>query len=180
MLQSVCTFPASNRRRYVVPITPAQHSRAAALTASEDLNAAPSVGYWHVWTDGEGISHQSRGQIDDFEMASISSGAAAQWLAAPHSGAYTVRFTVLPPGWIGEWHENPVPQWIVPLSGRWAVETMDGQTVEMGVGEISFGNDKHTRDGQGHRSWTVGDEAAVLMLVQFGPEVPLPEIPKAP
>jgi hypothetical protein len=149
------------------------------VTPPEALADQPSIPYWHVWTDAEGISHQNRGRIGGFVMASISSGAAAQWLGSPQPGDYTVRFTVLPPGWIGEWHENPVPQWIVPISGRWAVETMDGHTVEMGVGEISFGNDKRTREGRGHRSWTVGDEAAVLLLVQFGPEVPQPEIPQA-
>lgn len=49
--------------------------------------------------------------------------------------------TVLPVGWTGEWHENPKPQWILPLSGRWFVESMDGQRVEMGSGELSFGAD---------------------------------------
>ena len=78
--------------------------------------------------------------------------------------------TVLPVGWIGDWHENPKPQWIIPLSGRWFVESMDGQRVEMGPGEISFGEDQNTRNvagKQGHLSGTVGDEPAVLMIVQF-------------
>jgi hypothetical protein len=74
-------------------------------------------------------------------------------------------------GWIGEWHENPKPQWIIPLSGRWFVETMDGQRVEMGPGDISFGEDQGTvtdSDGRkGHRSGTLGSEPAVLMLVQL-------------
>ena len=41
---------------------------------------------------------------------------------------------------------------------------------EMGPGEISFGEDQNTveTDGRkGHRSGTVGDEPAVLMVVQF-------------
>jgi hypothetical protein len=83
----------------------------------------------------------------------------------------TVLFTVLPVGWIGDWHENPKPQWIVPLSGRWFVETMDGTRVEMGPGDISFGEDQNTRrdsEGrQGHRSGTVGNEPATLMIVQL-------------
>ena len=82
-----------------------------------------------------------------------------------------MTFMVLPVGWIGEWHENPKPQWIVPLSGRWFVETMDGQRVEMGAGEISFGEDQGTKpDAQGHRghlSGTVGSEPAVLVTVQL-------------
>ncbi len=79
-------------------------------------------------------------------------------------------FTVLPVGWIGEWHENPKPQWIIPLSGRWFVESMDGQRIEMGPGDISFGADQNTKplDGKkGHLSGTVGGEPATLMLIQF-------------
>ena len=87
-----------------------------------------------------------------------------------HGGA-TMTLMVLPVGWIGEWHENPKPQWIVPLSGRWFVETMDGQRVVMGAGEISFGEDQGTKaDVQGHRghlSGTVGSEPAVLVTIQL-------------
>jgi hypothetical protein len=57
------------------------------------------------------------------------------------------------------------------MSGRWFVETMDGHRVEMGAGELSFGGDQGcTADAtgrKGHRSGTVGDEPAVLMLVQM-------------
>jgi hypothetical protein len=140
----------------------------------------PAIPYWHVFTDADGISRQRQGQINRFVMDAISAGASAQWIGERINGAMTVLFTVLPPGWQGDWHENPAPQWIVPLSGRWAVETMDGVQVEMGPGMVSFGADQGTveRDGRrGHRSWTVGNEPAVLMLVQFGPDVAQPEIP---
>lgn len=140
----------------------------------------PAIPYWHVWTDGEGISHQSRGLVQGFVLDAISAGASAQWLGPPSTGGMTMRLTVLPPGWRGDWHENPAPQWIVPLRGGWGVETMDGQRVEMGSGELSFGADQGSRerDGKrGHCSWTVGEEAALLLLVQFGPGVALPPIP---
>ena len=145
--------------------------------------APPAIPYWHVWTDSDGISRQSRGTIDHFLMDAISSGASAQWIGERTQGPMTMLFSVLPPGWQGDWHENPAPQWIVPLSGCWGVETMDGQRVEMGPGEVSFGADQHTRaqdDGRcGHRSWTVGEEPAVLMLVQFSADVAQPPVPKA-
>jgi hypothetical protein len=105
-----------------------------------------------------------------FELASIAPPAMPQWVGAKTSGSATVFVTVLPPGWTGDWHENPQPQWIIPLSGRWFVETMDGHRVEMGPGEASFGEDQGTRpeDGRkGHRSGTVGPEACVLLLVQL-------------
>ena len=131
---------------------------------------SPEVPYWHVWTDENGVSRQDRCQMSDFEFASVSSGAAPSWIERLKTPARRVVVLVLPAGWVGEWREFPEPQWIVPLSGRWFVETMDGTRVEMGPGELSFGNDQNTRPDEegrrGHRSGTVGDEPAVLMLVQ--------------
>jgi hypothetical protein len=135
----------------------------------------PKIPYWHLWTDEHGISRQTKCTLTEFQMQSISSGAAAQWQGEKTTASTTVMITVLPVGWIGDWHENPKPQWIIPLSGRWSVEAMDGTRVEFGPGDISFGEDKNcaTIDGKtGHYSTTVGDAPAVLMLVQF--ESPLP------
>jgi hypothetical protein len=139
----------------------------------------PSVAYWHIWTDAQGVSHQTRCSMTEFQNDAIQPGAAPQWIGQKVRDHATVFVTVLPVGWIGDWHENPKPQWIIPLSGRWFVESMDGERVEMGPGEISFGEDQNTRQAegkQGHLSGTVGEDPAVLMLVQFGssstPETP--------
>jgi len=114
--------------------------------------------------------------MTEFEKAAIAPQASPQWIGAKTKDTATVFVTVLPVGWIGDWHENPKPQWIIPLSGRWFVESMDGQRVEMGPGEISFGEDKNTRKvagKQGHLSGTLGDDPAVLMIVQFEALPPL-------
>jgi hypothetical protein len=125
------------------------------------------------------MSRQTRCTLDDFEMKSMSPPASPQWQGSRTEGKTTVLVTVQPVGWVGTWHENPKPQWIIPLSGRWFVESMDGQRVVMGPGEISFGADQRTRevDGRrGHLSGTEGDQPAVLMIVQFedGPSGPIP------
>lgn len=136
--------------------------------------SAASVPCWHVWTDEHGVSRQTRRLITEFELKSISPPSAPLWLGGKTPGAACVLFTILPAGWVGQWHENPEPQWIIPLSGRWFVETMDGVRVEMGAGELSFGEDQNTRERygrRGHLSGAVGDEAAVLMLVQVEPGV---------
>lgn len=142
------------------------------------MNAdAPRLTYWRVWVDGDGVSHQERRTIADFEQQSMG-GAAPQWNAVLKEKPARAMFSVLPVGWIGDWHENPAPQWIVPLSGRWFVETMDGHRIEMGAGEVSFGGDQgciadaHGR--KGHRSGTVGDAPAVLMIVQMDDTSVLP------
>ena len=82
----------------------------------------------------------------------------------------TVVFTVQPVGWVGEWHENPAPQWIVVLSGRWWIESMDGTRIEQGPGEFSLGEDQgctETDGKKGHRSGTIGNEPCCLMTVQL-------------
>lgn len=139
----------------------------------------PAVPYWHLWTDAGGVSHQQRCLLTEFELASIGGGTDPQWKGDKTHGRMTVMTTVLPVGWTGDWHENPMPQWIIPLSGRWSVEAMDGNRREFGCGDISFGSDQHCReqDGRkGHRSATVGDEPAVLMLVQLE-DFPAPRSP---
>jgi hypothetical protein len=131
---------------------------------------APTARYWRLWVDADGVSHQSQERATRFSLASISPPASPQWLGEESRAETVVRLTILPPGWTGDWHPNPHPQWIVPLSGRWFVESMDGQRVEMGPGEMSFGGDQAARtvDGRhGHRSGTVGDAPAVLLLVQY-------------
>ena len=113
--------------------------------------------------------HGLRGE-DPTEQQSMD-GAAPQWNDTLVPRQATVVFSVMPRGWVGEWHENPHPQWIVPLSGRGFVESMDGARVEMGPGEVSFGGDQHcvadAGGRKGHRSGVLGDESAVLMLVQL-------------
>jgi hypothetical protein len=131
----------------------------------------PELTFWHVWTGEDGVSRQSRRRIEPFALSAIAKGAAPQWQHKEKTPVAGVNFSVLPPGWTADWHENPMPQWILPLTGRWFVETMDGRRVEMGPGELSLGEDQETRADplgrQGHRSGVIGETPAVLMLVQL-------------
>ena len=134
-----------------------------------DLGPRPSVPYWHLWVDEEGVSHQRECRLDNYAPHRVGD-ADAQWNNPQPRSEASVVFTVQPVGWIGEWHENPAPQWIVVLSGRWFIESMDGTRIEQGPGEFSLGEDQGcvARDGrQGHRSGTVGDEPCCLMTVQL-------------
>lgn len=130
----------------------------------------PKIGYWHLWADSDGVSHQVRCELAHFELHAVGD-AALQWNDPQATDAATVVFVVLPVSWVGEWHENPAPQWIVPLSGRWFVESMDGTRVEMDAGTLSLGEDQgcvaDARGRKGHRSGTLGDKPAVLMTIQL-------------
>ncbi len=151
--------------------TPSHEYTASQSRDPHENPTPPTIDYWHVWTDQDGVSHQSRCKIQDFILQSIAPPASPQWLNKLEQVGATIVYTVLPVGWMGDWHENPKPQWIIPLSGCWFVESMDGQRVEMGPGEISFGEDQGTKADvqgrKGHLSGTVGDVPAVLMLVQL-------------
>jgi hypothetical protein len=136
---------------------------------TEDIGSRPNIPYCHLWRDDDGVSHQSQCILTEFELKQVG-GAAPQWNNAQIKSDATVVFTVQPVGWIGEWHENPAPQWIVVLSGRWWIESMDGTRIEQGAGEFSLGEDQHCTpvgDRKGHRSGTIGDEPAVLMTIQL-------------
>ena len=138
--------------------------------ADDKSGPMPSVPYWHLWTDVDGISRQTLCALSEFELKGVG-GADPQWNNKHDRHPSTVVVTVQPVGWVGDWHENPAPQWIVVLSGRWWIESMDGIRIEQGPGEFSFGEDQNCtqrEDGsKGHRSGTIGDQPAVLMTVQL-------------
>ena len=124
----------------------------------------PAMPYWHVYVDADGVSRQNRFELTEFELKGINPGVEPQWNDKMEPSRAGVTFTVLPVGWFGEWHENPKPQWIAILTGRWFVETMDGTRVEMGPGELMFGEDQGTKDRKGHRSGTVGNEPCTMIV----------------
>lgn len=139
------------------------------------MSEEPVVPYWHLWTAADGISRLTKCAMTEFQLKSMKPPADPQWQGRPITRKTTMMVTVQPVSWMGTWHENPKPQWIVPLSGRWFVEAMDATRVEMGPGEISFGGDQNCRevDGRrGHRSGTIGDIPAVLMVIQFEDAAP--------
>lgn len=134
-----------------------------------DPGPKPRVPYWHLYVDETGTSRQAQCALTNFALKGVGP-ADPQWNDKLERGEATVVFTVQPVGWVGDWHENPAPQWIVVLSGRWWIESMDGTRVEQGPGEFSFGEDQGCReadDRKGHRSGTIGDEPCCLMTVQL-------------
>ena len=131
----------------------------------------PEAVYWHLWTDEDGVTHQTRCQFKGFAIEAFSPPSPPLAIDRLKMKASSVVVSILPPGLEADWHKNPRSQWIIPLSGRWYVESMDGTRIEMGPGEISFGEDQTARPDTdnrvGHLSGTVGNEPAVLLVVQI-------------
>ncbi|MFY0408405.1 hypothetical protein [Solicola sp. PLA-1-18] len=137
---------------------------------SEREQVPPVMPFLSMWTRPDGLSGIGAADLAGFELGSVGGKASPLWMREIPGEVTKVLFNHMEVGWKGEWHESPVPQWIVPLSGRWFIETQDGTRVEMGPGDIHWGQDLGTRqvDGNtGHRSGQVGDEPCVQLMVQF-------------
>ena len=80
------------------------------------------IKFWRVWVNEQGKSCQNLHLLAGHKQSVFADGAAPIWSALHYSGIAKVVTLILMPGEIGEWHENPIPQWIVPLRGRWRVE----------------------------------------------------------
>lgn len=134
----------------------------------------PLRSYQHLWTDAQGVSHIARCPVSNFFLKSMSPPAGPQWQDPMPPRTATMMMTVQPAHWNGAWHPDPRPQWIVPLKGRWWVRAMDGTRVEMGPGDILFGEDQNVqpmRDGpykgkKGHDAGNVGDGEVTLLVIQ--------------
>jgi hypothetical protein len=120
-----------------------------------------------VLETADGLSHLRRTDLQGLAERSLGGQAAPLWMRAIEAKPARVVFNVLPVGWIGEWHETPYPQWVVPLVGRWFIETADGIRIEMGPGDIHWGQDQGTAQGRGHRSGQIGSEPCALLFVQY-------------
>ncbi len=135
-----------------------------------DTAVPPTVPYYSMWRAPNGLSALARCDLDGFLQKSVGGKAAPMWMRQFPGEVVSIFFAVLPVGWVGEWHESPKPQWVIPLSGRWFIEALDGVRLEMGPGDIHWGQDINTRavdDNRGHRSGQIGNEPCVHLMIQF-------------
>lgn len=126
----------------------------------------PVMPYASLFTDADGLSRLAMCQLAGFDTADIGN-ATDLWKLDFPGRVVGVSFVVLPVGWTGDWHESPHPQWVVPLSGAWFLESAGGERLVMGPGEIHWGQDVGTAGEKGHRSGQSGDLPCVQLLVQF-------------
>src|SRR4051812_50152898 len=105
-------------------------------SGGHDKDSGPQVPYYSLWTGPNGTSSLATCALGGVEMKSVGGQAAPQWQRKiPDEGAAGL-FMVLPGGWGGGGHERPGPQWGVPVSGGWVIETQDGSRGGMGPGGI--------------------------------------------
>lgn len=145
----------------------------ATQTVSQEKKQ-PEIKYATIWADETGATHIGHCRIEGLEYKSYAPPSAPQWIGISPDDVESTAWAVLPPGYVGNWHHAPGPQWVITLSGKWSVETTDGTKLVQGPGEIQFNADtpSHARPGDpriGHITRTVGNAPNVQLIIKLKP-----------
>jgi hypothetical protein len=134
----------------------------------------PALRYGVLYADDKGHSHVQYCDLKNFIFKSYAPPAAPQYVGFPPGEVKSIKYAVLPVGYVGTWHTAPGPQWVITLSGRWSVEATDGSVLEQGPGEVEFnadmGSTPQGAEGHvGHLTRQVGDVPNVQLIVSLQP-----------
>lgn len=103
---------------------------------------------YRLYTGPDGNSHVERGAVGGGE-----------WIAAK-----SILFKETPPHSSYDWHNDPIPQYVITLSGILEFTTMSGETFTIHPGDILLAVD-HT--GSGHKWRLINDEPWKRAYVVF-------------
>jgi uncharacterized cupin superfamily protein len=117
-----------------------------------------------LWTGDDGDSRFEEGTID--LEAAERSDAVSKAIA---TAALTFRETGAGGSW--EWHKDPVPRFVITLSGTLEFETKGGLHFTIRPGDILLAQDN---TGTGHRWKLVGDEPWRRAYVVYADGATLP------
>ncbi|HEY0146876.1 MAG TPA: cupin domain-containing protein [Methylovirgula sp.] len=117
-----------------------------------------------MWTGDDGDSHFEEGLI------ALSSGERNDSLTEAVD-AVNVSFQETKSGGSYAWHKDPVPRFVITLSGVLEFETRGGETFVIRPGDILLAQDN---TGSGHRWKLIGEEPWRRVYVVYRPGVPLP------
>lgn len=117
-----------------------------------------------LWTGNDGNSHFEEGTID------LSRGARGDVLSNVAAAA-SLFFQETRSGGSYEWHQDPVPRFVITLSGTLEFETRGGERFTIRPGDILLAEDN---SGTGHRWKLIGDEPWRRAYVVFPTGAALP------
>lgn len=100
-------------------------------TSVRDPEGCPTMPFLEMFLGEDGFSTIRQAWLEGFQKQSVSGDSTPIWMREFPGTPTKVWFNILPVGWVGEWHTSPSLQWVIPLSGRWFIETEDGVRVEM-------------------------------------------------
>ena len=118
--------------------------------------------YTRLFADADGESHFE--DVDEaMQEVVYAPPAPAILMGTPHEVNRAI-VSVLPAGFRGDWHNTPVRQFYVQLSGRIEVEVSDGERRQFGPGDLTLVEDTH---GKGHLTVVVSDGPAQAIFIQL-------------
>jgi hypothetical protein len=101
-----------------------------------------------IWTGADGDSRFEEGMID------LAKGERGDALSMVVAGA-SLSFQETSSGGSYEWHKDPVPRFVITLSGTLEFETKGGERFTTRPGDILLAQDN---TGSGHRWKLIGEE----------------------
>ena len=124
-----------------------------------------------MWTAADGDSRFEEGAID------LREGERGDLLSQA-TGVASISFQETRSGGAFEWHKDPIPRFVLTLSGTLQFETHRGETFVIHPGDILLAEDN---TGTGHRWKLVGDEPwrRAYVVFQPGAELPFKALPSA-
>lgn len=117
--------------------------------------------YTRIFSDELGMSHFEELSMELDRMDPSPSVPSIQ-VAGPIAVSLA-RFSVMPPGFVADWHPAPRVQYSLHLSGELEVEVGDGDVRRLGPGSIVLLEDV---SGQGHRTRVIGGQPMVGVFLQ--------------
>ena len=103
---------------------------------------------YRLYTGPDGNSHVTRGSVNPAKLVE----------------ARSILFKETPPYSSFDWHNDPIPQYVITLAGVLEFTTVGGETFTVHPGEILIAED-HT--GSGHKWRLVNDEPWKRAYVVF-------------
>jgi quercetin dioxygenase-like cupin family protein len=116
---------------------------------------------YHLYTGADGDSHVTYGSVGPNELVA----------------AESILFKETPAHSSFDWHNDPIPQYVITLSGVLEFTTKGGETFTVHPGEILIATD-HT--GTGHKWRLVNDEPWTRAYVVFKQGVDIRFVPDRP
>lgn len=115
-----------------------------------------------IYADESGQSHADELPIE-LDLTDFEPSVPAFELSTPIAVGLA-RFSVMPPGWVGDWHPAPRRQYSLHLAGELEVEVGDGRICRFGPGSIVLLEDV---SGRGHRTRVIGEHPVVGVFLQL-------------
>jgi quercetin dioxygenase-like cupin family protein len=103
---------------------------------------------YHLYTGPDGNSHVVRGSVSGGELVE----------------AESILFKETPPHSSFDWHNDPIPQYVITLAGVLEFTTLGGETFTIHPGDVLLAVD-HT--GSGHKWRLINDEPWKRAYVVF-------------